>query len=178
MLAQGHTTCGNYFSVQAWAWEAEKTGTFCYVVPTTRSPMAKQLWIAIQLLQGQNSLSWSIASIMFNLKHQESLSTQHTCCQKHSYNTWLFYTQRHWQQIYKRKKVMKTTYKFTSFETSPCRISIRVLCMTVIYETSISLFQFPRTFQSLNWKTCISSVSVLGIQGGAACVFNYVSQHR
>lgn len=40
-----------------------------------KSLMAKQLWIAVQLLQGQDSLSWSTASISFPSTFSWALST-------------------------------------------------------------------------------------------------------
>lgn len=43
--------------------------------------MAKQLWTEIYL-QGQDSLSWCIASTGLNLRHQESLNTQDSSCKK------------------------------------------------------------------------------------------------
>lgn len=50
-------------------------------------------------------IRWLSSSGQQFSSYKISLSTQHSCCVKHSENAWLMYAQRHGQETYKRKKV-------------------------------------------------------------------------
>lgn len=121
-----------------------------YIIPTVKYQIAQQLWVATEILQGQDSLSRSISSTMLNLKHQESLSSQqstHESWSKNILETLGSYILKDTENKPKKgTEFCKIAYKYTSLETSAGKASIRVLWMTVVYERSISLFQFPKTF--------------------------------